>query len=46
MLLDLFGTFSGLLSLGIIVFVIAMAGYLTWLFLKLSAQKSEEEDAR
>ncbi len=39
MLLDLFGTFSGLLSLGVIVFIIAMAAYLTWLFMKLSAKK-------
>jgi hypothetical protein len=39
MLMDLFGTFSGLLSLGIIVFVIAMAAYLTWLFMKLSSKK-------
>ncbi len=42
MLMDLFGTFSGLLSLGIIVFVIAMATYLAWLFTKLSANKSEQ----
>jgi hypothetical protein len=42
MLSDLFGTFSGLLSLGIIVFVIGMAGYLTWLFMTLSAQKREK----
>ncbi len=43
MLMDLFGTFSGLLSLGIIVFVIGMAAYLTWLFMKLSSQKSDKE---
>lgn len=43
MLMDLFGTFSGLLSLGIIVFVIAMAAYLGWLFTKLSAQKPDKE---
>jgi hypothetical protein len=43
MLMDLFGTFSGLLSLGIIFFVVAMAGYLTWMFMKLSAQKSEQD---
>lgn len=42
MLMDLFGTFSGLLSLGIIVFIIAMAVYLAWLFMKLSAGKSED----
>ncbi|MDZ4099548.1 MAG: DUF3149 domain-containing protein [Methylophilaceae bacterium] len=43
MLMDLFGTFSGLLSLGIILFVIAMAAYLTWLFIKLSAKKPENK---
>lgn len=43
MLMDLFGTFSGLLSLGIILFVIAMAAYLTWMFIKLSTEKSEQE---
>jgi flagellar biogenesis protein FliO len=42
MLMDLFGTFSGLLSLGIIVFIIAMAVYLAWLFMKLSAEKPED----
>jgi hypothetical protein len=43
MLMDLFGTFSGLLSLGIILFVIAMGSYLTWIFMKLSAQKSSKD---
>ncbi len=42
MLMDLFGTFSGLLSLDIIVFIIAMAVYLAWLFMKLSAEKPED----
>ncbi|PKO93049.1 MAG: DUF3149 domain-containing protein [Betaproteobacteria bacterium HGW-Betaproteobacteria-1] len=43
MLMDLFGTFSGLLSLGIIVFIIAMAAYLFWLFMKLSAKKPDQK---
>jgi flagellar biogenesis protein FliO len=40
--MDLFGTFSGLLSLDIIVFIIAMDVYLAWLFMKLSAEKPED----
>jgi flagellar biogenesis protein FliO len=44
MLADLFGTFSGLLSLGVILFVIAMAIYLLWLFTKLSSQPSDDEN--
>ncbi|HEY8354158.1 MAG TPA: DUF3149 domain-containing protein [Methylophilaceae bacterium] len=43
MLADLFGTFSGLLSISVIVFVIAMAAYLIWLFARLSAQKPDED---
>ena len=43
MLTDLFGTFSGLLSLGIIVFIILMAVYLGWMFTRLSAQKSDDD---
>lgn len=43
MLMDLFGTFSGLLSLRIILFVIAMAAYLTWMFMELSAKKLEQD---
>lgn len=39
---DLFSSFSGLLSLGIIIFVILMAAYLTRMFIKLSADKHGE----
>lgn len=41
---DLFSSFSGLLSLGIILFVIVMAAYLTYKFIKLSASESKTRD--
>ena len=41
MIADLFGTFTGLLSLGVIVFVLGMAAYFTRIFFKLSADKSK-----
>lgn len=37
---DLFGSFSGLLSLGIIIFVVLMAVYLLVKFIKLSSPES------
>ncbi len=41
---DLFGTFTGQLSLGIIIFVILMAAYLTRMFIKLSDPKNKENE--
>ena len=38
MLLDLFGTFGGLLSLGVILFMIGMAIFFIRIFLKMSAE--------
>ena len=40
---DLLGSFSGQLSLGIIVFVIIMAGYLAYKFIRLSAPESKDK---
>ena len=41
---DLFSSFSGLLSLGIIIFVILMGAYLAFKFTRLSTQGSKEKD--
>jgi hypothetical protein len=41
---DLLSTFSGQLSLGIIVFVILMGAYLALKFVRLSAPGSKEKD--
>jgi Protein of unknown function (DUF3149) len=38
---DLFGSFTGLLSLGVIVFILIMAAYFTRMFIKLSADKDK-----
>lgn len=38
----LFGTFTGQLSLAVILFVIVMAVYLTRMFMKLSAEPPKE----
>lgn len=38
---ELFGTFTGLLSLGVIVFVLVMAAYFTRMFIKMSADKGQ-----
>ena len=38
MLLDLFGTFGGLLSLGVILFMIGMAIFFIWMMVKKSAE--------
>lgn len=40
---DLFGSFSGQLSLGIIVFVILMAAYLLIKFIRLSSPESKDK---
>ena len=42
MLLDLFGTFSGLLSLGVILFMIGMAFFFIRIFIKKSAEVPSE----
>lgn len=41
---DLFSSFSGLLSLGIIIFVILMGAYLAVKFARLSTPNSKEKD--
>ena len=38
MLLDLFGTFGGLLSLGVILFMLGMAAFFIRIFIKKSAE--------
>ncbi len=38
---ELFGSFTGLLSLGVILFVLLMAAYFTRMFIKLSADKNQ-----
>ena len=38
MLLDLFGTFGGLLSLGVILFMLGMAVFFIRIFVKKSAE--------
>lgn len=40
---DLFGTFTGQLSLGIIIFVILMAAYFIRMFIKLSAPDAKKD---
>jgi Protein of unknown function (DUF3149) len=43
MIKELLRTFTGQLSLGIILFVIIMGAYLTRMFIKLSAQDSNKD---